>query len=248
MISLDFLKKVDILKGLDDNQLASISKGCKEKEYKKEDRIFKEGEPAERIWIILEGKVDLRFDLPGRESSNVTTFYSESPTTTFGWSSFVPPYQYILSAYCASKICKLAELDKGYLFKLFEADNKMGYIVMSNVAGVISVRFHHMQRSTPGAPARSKTKVSVHMATCGIAAGAREVMNSLMDELETSDRQDIEIVSADCIGKCATEPNVTVEIQGEDPVIYQKMNSEKIRQVFRKHILKGEALTEYIIS
>ena len=248
MISLDFLKKVDIFKGLNDDQIANILDGCREKHYKNEETIFKEGEPADHIWVILEGKVDIRFDLPGRESSNVTTFYSESSSMTFGWSCFVPPYQYILSAYCGTKSCKLAEIDKKFMLKLFERDPKMGYIVMFNLAGVISTRFHQMQLSTPGAPALSKTRVIVHMATCGIAAGARDVMNALMDEMDQLDRQDIQIESAGCIGKCSTEPNVTIEIEGEEPVIYEKMSSDKIRKVFKEHVLNGKIINDYILS
>jgi len=248
MISLGFLKKVDIFKGLDDDHLASILDGCREKHYKNEEMIFKEGEPANHIWIILEGKVDIRFDLPGRESSNVTTFYSEAPSMTFGWSSFVPPYKYILSAYCSSKFCKLAEIDKEFMLNLFERDPKMGYVVMSNLAGVISIRFHHMQHSAPGVPAAPKAKVIVHMATCGIAAGAREVMNALMDEMDKLDRQDIEIESAGCIGQCSAEPNVTVEIEGEEPVIYEKMSPDKVRVVFKEHVINGKNVNAYILS
>lgn len=248
MISLDFLKKVDIFKGLDDDQLVYILDGCREKDYKNEEMIFKEGEPANYIWIILEGKVDIRFDLPGRESSSVTTVYSESPSMTFGWSCFVPPYKYILSAYCATKFCKMAEIDKEFMLKLFERNPKMGYVVMSNLAGVVSIRFHRLQHSTPGTPALPKKKVIVHMDTCGIAAGARDVMNAVMDEVDQLDRQDIEIRSAGCIGKCSNEPNVTIEVEGKDPVIYEKMSSDKMREVFKEHVLDGKIINDYILS
>ena len=243
MIGLDFLKKVAVLNGLDDDQLDKILKGCREKEYKKGDLLFKEGEEARHIWMVTEGQVDIRFDLPGRDSSEVSTVYSERAADTFGWSCLVPPYKYLLSAYCESDICRVARLDKEYMNDLFESDSRMGQIFMSNLAGIMSTRFHDMQKSST-VPPYSMVKIIVHMATCGIAAGAREVMTALQDELIKTDRHDIRVESSGCIGKCATEPNVTVEIEGEDPVIYQKMNPDKIRRVFKEHVLGGSIQTD----
>lgn len=75
------------------------------------------------------------------------------------------------------------------------------------------------------------------MGTCGIAAGAREVMSILTEEMGKADRRDIRIESGGCMGKCYTEPNVSVKVGWEEPVVYQKMDADKTRQVFRKHIL-----------
>lgn len=247
MINLDFLKEVDIFKGLDENQLASVQRGCREKEYRDGDRLFREGEKADHIWVVVEGRIDLRFDLPGGVSSEATTVSHVSTTNSFGWSSFVPPYNYSLSAYCSGRTCKVICLDREYLHNLFEEDSGMGYKVTSNLAGVISTRFDQLQELAMVSP-YAAVKIIVHMATCGIAAGAREVMTALMDELSHSDRQDIKIESSGCIGKCSTEPNVTIEIEGEDPVIYQKMNSEKIRQVFKQHVLMGKIQSDFVLA
>ena len=80
------------------------------------------------------------------------------------------------------------------------------------------------------------------------AAGARQVMSALVEEISESDRRDIEVASAGCIGHCKNEPNITVEIGSSESVIYQKMNPEKMRQVFQKHILGGEVQEEYILN
>jgi len=103
------------------------------------------------------------------------------------------------------------------------------------------------QDSAAGSPA-SKITITVHMATCGIAAGARPVMTALMDEIYDSKRQDIRVKSAGCIGQCKSEPNVTVEIGGEEAVVYQKMTPDKMRQVYQKHILKGEVQESYRVK
>ena len=94
----------------------------------------------------------------------------------------------------------------------------------------------------------SKIKVTVHMGTCGIAAGAREVMNALMEELAASDRDDIRVVNSGCQGMCSSEPNVTVEILDTDPIVYQHMDANKMRQVFKRHVLQGEVQTDFALA
>jgi len=91
-------------------------------------------------------------------------------------------------------------------------------------------------------------KVTVHMGTCGIAAGAREVMDALLEELAESDRDDIRVVNSGCMGMCSSEPNVTVEMMGQEPVIYQHMDRNKMRQVFRRHIMHGEVQTDFALA
>lgn len=91
-------------------------------------------------------------------------------------------------------------------------------------------------------------KVTVHLATCGIAAGARDVMDTLLQEMAETDRQDIRVVTSGCLGMCSSEPNVTVEIQGHEPVIYQHMDSNKMRQVFKRHVLKGEVQSDFALA
>ncbi|MBW1985191.1 MAG: (2Fe-2S) ferredoxin domain-containing protein [Deltaproteobacteria bacterium] len=67
----------------------------------------------------------------------------------------------------------------------------------------------------------SNIKITVHMGTCGIAAGARDVMSSLMEVLAESGRDDIRVVNSGCMGMCSSEPNVTVEIKDQEPIVYQ---------------------------
>jgi NADP-reducing hydrogenase subunit HndB len=104
-----------------------------------------------------------------------------------------------------------------------------------------------LQESATVSPV-AKVKITVHMSTCGIAAGARQVMSALVEEISRSDRPDIEIASSGCIGHCKNEPNITVETGGGEPVIYQKMTPDKMRQVFQKHILGGEVQEDYTLS
>ena len=91
-------------------------------------------------------------------------------------------------------------------------------------------------------------KITVHMGTCGIAAGAREVMDALLEEMAQTDRQDIRVMNSGCMGMCSSEPNVTVEIRGEGPVIYQHMDKNRMRQVFKRHVLLGEVQADFALA
>ena len=83
-------------------------------------------------------------------------------------------------------------------------------------------------------------KVTVHLGTCGIAAGGEEALEVLNEEIEKSKRNDIKVVISACMGMCSSEPNVTVKRIGEESVLYRDIDAEKMRQIFQGHILKGE--------
>jgi len=246
MTRLDFLRSVEVFKGLNDSQLSGFEGLCREMEFRQNEKLFSEGDDAGCLWMVSEGRVDLRFDLPDRSTSTKNTISSISEFKTFGWSSLVAPHEYKLSAYCATQSCKVVQIERQQLVKVFKQDAKTGYLVMSNLVEIIGQRFRQLQDSA-SKPSYANTKITVHLATCGIVAGARAVMNALMEELAIADRPEIEVKSGGCIGNCDTHPNVTVEIEGEDPVVYQKMNAEKLRRVFKRHILAGEVQADYVL-
>jgi NADP-reducing hydrogenase subunit HndB len=93
-----------------------------------------------------------------------------------------------------------------------------------------------------------RVKVTVHMGTCGIASGAREVLDSLMREIEEAGVSDIAVTTSGCMGLCSREPLVTVEILDREPIKYEYMDSIKMRQVFKRHILEGEIQTPFVLA
>jgi NADP-reducing hydrogenase subunit HndB len=93
-----------------------------------------------------------------------------------------------------------------------------------------------------------RATVTVHLGTCGIAAGARDVMNALITEIAASNSPDIRALAAGCMGQCASEPHVTVELEGSEPVTYRQMNPDKIKQVFKRHIIKGEIINDFVLN
>ena len=93
-----------------------------------------------------------------------------------------------------------------------------------------------------------RVKVTVHMGTCGIAAGAREVMNTLMSEIEEAGVTDVAVTTSGCMGLCSREPEITVEVLEQNPIIYEFMNPNKMRQIFKRHILEGEVQTPFVLA
>jgi NADP-reducing hydrogenase subunit HndB len=93
-----------------------------------------------------------------------------------------------------------------------------------------------------------RVKITVHMGTCGIASGAREVMDTVLQEIEEAKLNDIYVTTSGCMGLCSREPLVTVEILNQEPIKYEYMNPNKMRQVFKRHILDGEIQLPFVLA
>lgn len=145
MIDLDVLAKVDMCDGMDIDQLAAVRDCCRVEEWREGDSIFTEGQDAEAMCFVLRGRVDLRYELPHRETSRDHTLVTVPPHSAFGWSALVEPNRYTLSSYCAKDGCKVLRLDREELLALFERHPAIGYLFMRNLTRVMGRRFHALQ-------------------------------------------------------------------------------------------------------
>lgn len=93
-----------------------------------------------------------------------------------------------------------------------------------------------------------KAKIIVHMGTCGIAAGARQILSALLEEYEKKGSRDVMITTSGCAGLCSREPMVTIEIKDEAPVKYVDLTTDKIRRIFQEHLLQGKIVKEYALA
>lgn len=93
-----------------------------------------------------------------------------------------------------------------------------------------------------------KAKIVVHMGTCGIAAGAREIMNTLLDEFAKQNIDDVILTSSGCAGLCSREPMATVELKDEAPVKYVDLTAEKIRKILSEHVIGGKVVSEFALA
>jgi len=93
-----------------------------------------------------------------------------------------------------------------------------------------------------------RAKITIHMGTCGIAAGARKLMSAVMKEIEERKTQDVIVTTSGCAGLCSREPMATVEILGKPPVKYCDLNEEKIKEIFLHHAIQGEIVEAYALA
>ena len=101
----------------------------------------------------------------------------------------------------------------------------------------------NMRKENPNA-----ARVLVGMATCGIAAGARPVLNAFVEELAKRGLKDVTVTHTGCIGICQYEPVVEIEIPGEEKVTYVKMTPEKAVKIVNDHLVNHNVVTEYTIG
>ena len=92
------------------------------------------------------------------------------------------------------------------------------------------------------------TKVYVHTGTCGIASGALEVLNTLKKEIKENGLKNIKVITTGCAGICSKEPLLTVEVPGQEPLIYEKINEEKAREIFNSHLVGKKVVPEYAFA
>lgn len=93
-----------------------------------------------------------------------------------------------------------------------------------------------------------RVKITVHMGTCGIASGAREVMDTVLQEIDEAKVKDVFVTTSGCMGLCSREPLVTVEILNQEPIKYEYVNPSKMRQIFKRHVLEGEIQMPFVLA
>ena len=98
-------------------------------------------------------------------------------------------------------------------------------------------------REDKGAPS-----IIVHMGTCGIANGARDVLSAVMSELQARSLNDIHVTQTGCPGQCYNEPLVTVNIPGKTPFIYGKISPDKVKKVILQHVINGQPVAEWLVN
>lgn len=91
-------------------------------------------------------------------------------------------------------------------------------------------------------------RVVVGMATCGIAAGARPVLNAFLQEIEKRNLTNVTVTQTGCIGMCKLEPIVEVYVPGAEKVTYVKMTEDKAARIVAEHIINNKPVAEYTVG
>jgi NADP-reducing hydrogenase subunit HndB len=93
-----------------------------------------------------------------------------------------------------------------------------------------------------------RIKLTVHMGTCGIASGAKEILDTFMSEISENNLNDVLITTSGCIGICSREPLATLEEQGKEAIVYEYLTPNKARQIFKRHVMNHEVQTDFVMA
>lgn len=94
---------------------------------------------------------------------------------------------------------------------------------------------------------KDSTRVVVGMATCGIASGARPVLNYLAEEVQARNIKNVIVTQTGCIGLCQYEPIVEVYEPGKEKITYVKVNPEKAKDILEQHLVRGQVVDKYML-
>ena len=117
---------------------------------------------------------------------------------------------------------------------------------MKTVQDLEEIRINNFNRVNQGLN-RKSTRIVVGMATCGISAGADEVYDAIVDEVEKLGLSNVVVAKTGCIGVCRLEPIVEIIRPGEEKVTYVQMSPYKARRVVASHVLVGKIRDEYLM-
>jgi len=93
-----------------------------------------------------------------------------------------------------------------------------------------------------------RVKITVHMGTCGIAAGGRTIMDAVMREVQERGLDDVLVLTSGCAGLCSREPMATVEVAGEAPVKYVDLTEGKVKEIIGEHVVGGKIAEKYALA
>ena len=98
-----------------------------------------------------------------------------------------------------------------------------------------------------GENAGDTIELMVGMATCGIAAGARETLKALMETIQSNNLENVKIVQVGCLGFCHSEPTVQLNMPNQEPILYGNVDKETASKIVEEHILNGKMVDNHIL-
>lgn len=141
MTITEILSRGDLFTDLSTEQLAAIATYCQEVTCPEGNTLFREGQEATQLFILLKGKVNLQVWLAAQRQ-NITVEVISQPYQTIGWSGLVTPYYYTATALCLAN-SRLLALDGQVFLRLLEQDPVTGFVVMRRITKVICDRLRN---------------------------------------------------------------------------------------------------------
>lgn len=105
-----------------------------------------------------------------------------------------------------------------------------------------------VKKGDPIAAGEKRARITVHKGTCGIAAGAQMVHDTIMEEISKNDLGDVLVATSGCMGICCREPLITVGERGKDTIVYEHLDKNKMVQIFKEHIMGGAVQKDFVMA
>ena len=90
-------------------------------------------------------------------------------------------------------------------------------------------------------------KIIIGMGTCGIAAGAREILKTVMEEINKRDLE-VAVTQTGCIGMCEKEPLIDVKLPGKERITYGNLDTDDVKQIIVEHVINGNIVEDLVIA
>ncbi len=142
---IELLKQSSFFEGLSVEELQQIANVTQILKVKKDDRIFEAGSPAEFLFVVGTGEIDLRFKVTYYNAVAEISLDTKSSGKAFGWSALIGPHRYTLSA-IALEDSDLLQMNQKDIKRLCEANNHLGYVLMRNLAKMVGDRFTRVEQ------------------------------------------------------------------------------------------------------
>lgn len=95
---------------------------------------------------------------------------------------------------------------------------------------------------------KDRGKIVVAMGTCGIAAGAKDTLMAVIEELDKASVHDVQVVQSGCMGLCDREPTIEVSMKDQPSIIYGDVDDANARRIVREHVQGGQVVAELVIK
>lgn len=138
------LREVELFAGLSDAERMAVASTAEERHLAAGETLFRMGDKAEAVYVLLRGRVDLTFPLQILGETREIRFQSLEAGRTLAWSALVPPFRLTMSARATTDV-ELLALSGERLRRLLAERPSVGRVVMANLAGVVAARFHELQ-------------------------------------------------------------------------------------------------------
>lgn len=141
---IELLKKFKIFEGMAEGELQEIARTCRLRRFEKGAQVFRAGDPAESLFMVNKGTVELRFKVSYHNASTEISLEKLSEGDAFGWSALTHPFKYTLSAFAAED-SELVEMKESDVKRICKENPQVGYILLNNIARIIGQRFSAIQ-------------------------------------------------------------------------------------------------------